>query len=112
MMTSLRRCLLLLIVTACLPVQAEVPRHNPFAQLGNSGGNSRLAASASSLQLRGIITGSRGSAANINGTILSIGESFRGYKLLSADENGAELLGPSGPVTLELQRKGDTTNAR
>lgn len=53
--------------------------------------------------LRGIIFAGPSSIANLNGTLLSIGETFAGYQLQSVDQGSATFLHGDKLVTLYIE---------
>ena len=54
-------------------------------------------------QLRGVIVAGSQSIANLNGTLLAIGEETSGYRLDSVTEEGATFVHDGEPVTLYLE---------
>lgn len=56
-------------------------------------------------QLRGVIVAGTQSLANLNGTLLGIGEEASGYRLESVTEEGATFLYEGEPVTLYLEER-------
>ncbi len=53
--------------------------------------------------LRGVIVAGDRSIANLNGTLLAIGEEVSGYRLDSVSEEGATFVHDGEPVTLYLE---------
>jgi hypothetical protein len=57
--------------------------------------------------LKGLIIAGPGSIANLNGTLLAIGESFAGYQLKSVDQGSATFLYGNKSVTLFVEEPVD-----
>ena len=53
-------------------------------------------------ELRGVVVAGPNSIANLNGTLLAIGEAVSGYELAAVSEDSATFLRDGEPITLEL----------
>ncbi len=83
---------------------------NPFARPSQEGlppANLQQAAVSQRPVLKGLILAGPGSIANLNGTLLAIGESFAGYQLESVDHNSATFLYGGKSVTLFMEEPAD-----
>lgn len=64
-------------------------QHNPFSvpdYVSETGIGSSSGISGNSLEVRAVLLGRHGSLANVNGTILGVGENIDGYELMSVEE--------------------------
>ena len=79
---------------------------NPFARPAVEAGASVVAKAESVSErpiLRGLIFAGTDSIANLNGTLLSVGESFAGYQLERVDQESATFLLADKVVTLFIE---------
>ena len=94
---------LMLLTGFCAAASAESPV-NPFARPDTESKPTQSGDPAviARPELHGVIVAGPGSIANLNGTLLAIGEQLAGYELATVSEESATFIHDGDLVTLEL----------
>lgn len=80
-------------------------QHNPFVvpdYVSETGAGSSSGIAGNSLEIRAVLLGRHGSLANVNGTILGVGENIDGYELISVEEGRVVFIKRGHEVVLNV----------
>ncbi len=95
------------------PNTAIPEMRDPFARIQKTSSqvttrDVRPVASTPSLRLRALLVAGKNSVANLDGQLLSIGQSYRGYELLRVEDTRAQFLVAGSKVWIAMHK--DSSN--
>lgn len=82
---------------------------DPFVRIQKAvpqvaGRNPKPTAAAPTLRLRALLVAGKNSVANLDGQLLNLGQSYRGYQLLSVEDTRAQFLVGGSKVWIALRK--------